>query len=502
MRSKVYLIGAGPGDPGLITVRGRDVVNRADVIVVDDLVNPLLLLSNPTAQIIYVGKRGPGAPQGSFLKLPQKKINSLLVQLAKKYKTVARLKGGDPLIFARGGEEMEALRKAGVSYEIIPGVTSAVAGPAYAGIPLSDRRWASTITFLTGQESASSSSGVDWEKLPVGGTLVILMGVARWPSIKKNLLNSGWSSSTPVAAVQSATCQNQQVYLTKLGESDKTFKSKKLVSPAIVVVGDVSNLSQRLSWVEKEKPLLGKKVVVTRAAHQSRELISSLEEKGAFVIPCPAISIEPLHGNESTAAVVEALRNKTRAYDWIAFMSENGVQSFRSLIGAGREWLGLAKIFSVGSHTQQSIERAGWPVHRVAHVFNSPGALRSLGNVKGKRFLVPRVQEGPMDFVSGLRRRGAMVDEISTYRTVSGPLPSSRLKGVLLSGVDFITFTSGSTVDYFFKFFSSLESRRIFSKATALSIGPVTSTALRRKGIRKIKQASTATTEGMIDAIL
>ena len=500
-RGKVYLVGAGPGDPDLITVRGKDLVSQADVIVVDDLVNPLLLLNNPTAKIIYVGKRGPGSPQGAFLKLPQKGINRLLVSLALKNRKVVRLKGGDPVIFGRGGEEMEALHQAKIPYEIVPGVTSAVAGPAYAGIPLSDRRWASTITFMTGQESDHAAPGIDWEKLSAHGTLVILMGVARWKSIQTRLLSLGWPKKKPVAAIQSAACRDQKIYLTTLTDSQRFFKSKKLVSPAILVVGDVSNLSRRLSWIEKEKPLLGKTIVVTRPALQRCGLNRLLVEKGAFVVSCPAIAIEPVMGDSYTTSLISKIKNGSLSYDWIIFLSQNGVQSFRSLMGSGEDWRRDTKIFSIGSHTKESVERAGWPVYRMAVEFNSNGVLKSIGSIKGKKILVPRVQDGPKEFIQELRRRGALVDEISTYRTVPALPPHARLKEVLLKGVDFVTFTSGSTVENFLGFFSPKEIQKIFSKACALSIGPVTTLALRRKGIKKIVQAKTSTAEGMVHEI-
>ena len=271
MTGKVFLVGAGPGDTGLITVRGRDCIETADVLVVDALVNPSLF-TGAKARVHYVGKRGPGAPHGSSARLSQKAIHTLLIREARKGRRVVRLKGGDPIVFGRGSEEMEALRAAHVSYEVVPGIPSPIAVPAFAGIPITDRRWSSQVTFLTGQEGPNRHSDykrVDWKSLPIGGTLVILMGVSRWPIIQKRLLALGWPPSMAIAAIESGTTKAQRVIQAYLGKSVRIFKKRKLVAPAIIVVGQVAGLSGALSWVEKEKPLLGRKVVVTRAEFQS-----------------------------------------------------------------------------------------------------------------------------------------------------------------------------------------------------------------------------------------
>lgn len=500
---KVFLVGAGPGDPSLITRRGWDLVQSADVVVVDDLVNPLLLQKTQAA-IVYVGKRGSGAPHGAFLKLPQAGINRLLISLAKEGKRVVRLKGGDPLIFGRGGEEMEALRAARIAFEIVPGVSSTIAAPAFAGIPLSDRRWSSAITFLTGQESLDprvKTPGVDWKKLSPSGTLVILMGVGRWHQIRSTLLALGWPAKKTVAAIQSAADRNQKTILTTLDDSGRIFKKRKLVSPAIIIVGEVGSLSRRLSWVPQEKPLLGRRVVVTRAEAQSRELIQSLEEKGAFVISCPAISIQPASDDPATAALVRRLKSGASSYDWFIFTSENGVRSFQALVGATKKWWGTSRVMAVGPHTAKVLTEIGWPVHRVPAVYSSKGVLKSLGPVMKKRIFIPRVQHGPRDMVDALRKKGALVDEAAVYKTWPAMPPSPRLKNLIVQGVDAVTFTSGSTVDHFLGFFSPGQIKKIFSHAKAVSIGPTTTATLRRHGIRRIVQAREATAESLVEAL-
>jgi uroporphyrinogen III methyltransferase/synthase len=287
VKTVVHIVGAGPGDPGLITRRGLELINTADVIVLDALVNPALLRGNPTAEIIYVGKRGPGARCGAMLTMPQPQINRLLIKLAKKGRRVVRLKGGDPFVFGRGGEEMEALRDAGLGYEIVPGVSSAIAAPAYAGIPVSDRRWASHVTFLTGHEGRVP----DYAPRE---TLVVLMGVAAWPRLALNLAAEGWPARTTVAAVESGTTREQRVLMTTLKESTDFFKKKKLEAPTIVVVGDVARHGKTSAWLSRVKPLLGRTVVVTRAEGQNDSFAALLRDKGADVIECPAIDIQPL----------------------------------------------------------------------------------------------------------------------------------------------------------------------------------------------------------------
>jgi len=504
-QGKVYLVGAGPGDPGLITVRGANLVRRADVVVVDDLVNPVLFRFHPREKIIYVGKRGPGAPLGRRLQLPQKGISRLLVQLAKKGRHVVRLKGGDPLVFGRGGEEMEALRRAGVPYEVVPGVTSALAAPAYAGIPVSDRRSSSEVIFLTGQErredASEKQSRIDWGKLSPEATLVILMGVSRWTVVRQRLLANGWPASKSVAAIESATTGKQRTILTTLSRSVDSFRKNKLVSPAVLVVGDVVQMARRLEWIKAEKPLIGKSVVVTRAAHQNRKMIDSLEEKGAHVLICPALTVLPVTDDPSSQRILSTLREESFDYDWIIFLSENGVRSFFAAL-KGKFRQPRSKVCAVGPNTAAVVEEFGWRVHKTARDYNRLGALRELGKVRGKKILLPRAQGAPQDIVQALVQRGARVDEIRIYRTEPAAPPPSEIRNAILSGVDAVTFTSPSTVRAFCTFFSRRQIDKIFLNSVALSIGRSTTEELKVAKIKSIVEADLATTDDMVETLV
>jgi uroporphyrinogen III methyltransferase/synthase len=469
-------------------------LRRADAVVVDALVNPILLRECPSADIHFVGKRG-----GSMHAVPQKKINALLVRLARSGKRVVRLKGGDPFVFGRGGEEVEALRAAHIPYEIVPGVTSAIAAPAYAGIPVSDRRWSSQVTFFTGHEgkpSEEGSSGVDWSALSPSGTLVVLMGVAEWPSIRRNLLKRGWNKSTPVAAIISGTTKDQRVIATTLSQSEKKFKQQKLAAPAVIVVGGVSQLARTRGWVHHARPLLGRKVVVTRAAHQNETLNTLLEDAGADVIECPAISIRPLQRDLRLREIVGHLD----AYDWVVLLSVNAVEAFALLLESTGNALRSTKICAVGPATAHAARERGWSVARTARDFNSRGVLSVLGTVKNKKILLPRVQNGPVDLPQSLRRNGAVVDEVATYETVGAPPPAPAIKKIILNGADAVTFTSASTVQFFYTFFSKQEWATLFKHAVAVSIGPSTTAMLKRFGVKKILQTPVSTVPKMVEA--
>lgn len=501
---KVFLVGAGPGDPGLITTRGASLINRADMVVVDALVNPVLFQHKDLSQIIYVGKRGPGAPCGASLRLPQDGINALLIKLAKKGLSIVRLKGGDPFVFGRGGEEMEALIKNKIPFEIVPGVSSAIAVPAYAGIPISDRRLASQVTFLTGHESDfvdPRNSRIDWGTLPKNGTLVVLMGVSKWPLISERLLSAGWLPQTPVAAIESGTTANQRVCLTELKRSQKDFRAFKLVAPAVIVIGNVVGKAQSLPWVTKEKPLFGKKIVVTRAEDQNKKILELLEEKGAFVISCPAIKIVPLEDKEALQSLLAQQRDSKSKFDKLIFLSANGVRSFTQYIGSNKVLFEKIPIFVVGPHTKEVAEQEGWKVRKMAFDFQSSGILSVLGNIKGENILVPRAQGAPREFFNQLKKRGAFVKEVNTYQTVSANPPSKSLKNILLSGVDGITFTSASTVNSFFKFFNKKEFQTLCHSSVMFSIGPMTTSALKIWKVKKIVESKISSTEGVVQTI-
>lgn len=497
---RVFLVGAGPGDPGLFTRRGADLVSTADAIVVDALVNPALL-REASAEIFYVGKRGPGAPKGASLALPQAGINRLLIRLARAGRRVVRLKGGDPFVFGRGSEELDALVDAGISFEIVPGVTSAVAAPAAAGIPVTDRRWASQFTIVTGREGRDGqalSPEIRWDRLPTDGTLSILMGVSRWSGIQASLLSAGWSSSTPVAAVESGTTDRQRTLLSTLGRSVADFRRARLVAPAVIVVGRVAGLARRFGGRTADKPLAGRRVAVTRAADQNERLRILLEEKGARVIVCPLIKTVPDVDLSESRRLAALLRSPRPRFDALVFVSANGVRYFDETIGVPARMMNRFRLCAVGPRTAEIMKERGWRVTSVAKEFNAAGAVRALGRVKGKTILVPRVQDGPPGLVEKLRRKGAEVREIGLYRTVPlAPTPEMRLN--LLDGVDAVTFLSASSVRSFAAAFSPDERKRILRRGGAVAIGAATSAELRRHGIKPIWEAERATAMGVVE---
>ncbi len=493
MTGKVFLVGAGPGDPGLMTVRGAEILRTADVVVVDALVAPSLFRSL-SARIIYVGKRGPGAPSGSSLKLSQPLINRLLVRLARRYASVVRLKGGDPFVFGRGSEELEALEKARVPFEVVPGVSSVNAVPAYAGIPITDRRWASQITVITGHEGAdpkATGPGVDWKRISPKGTLVVLMGVSEWPRILRTLLANGWSRHKPVAAIESGTTRVQRVIRTVLEDSQRDFLAAKLVSPATIVVGDVVQANDRLAWLNRERPLLGKRVVVTRPVEQNFEFVSMLERQGAEAIVAPSIQIRPLVGRPPRLL---------SSYDWIIFLSVNAVRTFSAVIEKRRRLYDRCAVLCVGPQTAQVAEQLGWRVTKIPNRFDSSGVVAALGNISKKSILLPRVQHAPKDLPRALTARGARVHEVVTYETLPAKL-NSKVRRQILAGVDAVTFTSTSTARNFLAQLRRSEIDKIFRSAAAVSMGRQTTAALQAAGVSNIREARNATLQHLIEAI-
>lgn len=489
---KVFIVGAGPGDVGLITQRGAKLLKKADVVVMDALVNPALVRSS-RAKIITAGKRGPGAPMGSSAEFSQDRINKLLVRLGREGHLVVRLKGGDPFLFGRGSEELDALRRAKIPYEVVPGVSSALAVPAYAGIPVTDRRWASQVTIITGQEGKEKSpeqSAVDWKKLSPRGTLVILMGVSRWPDLQKKLIRNGWQSNAPIAAIESGTTSRQRVIRTTLKESVNDFQRHRLVAPSIVVVGDVVRLQSSLSWLH-ERPLLGRRIMITRPWDQARDFIALLEDKGAEVYVSPSINIKPLNPQ---------LKKSPTDYDWVVLLSANAVEHFARVLGERRGEMRRAKILAIGPRTAAAVRAQKWKVARMAGDFNSFGVKRVLGHVRAQSFLIPRVQDAPPTLSQLLKQDGGRVTEMAIYKTL--PMaPTKAMHQIALSGVDAITFTSGSTARYFLKSFSSREKNLIFKNTLSISIGPMTTAALKAGGVPSVLESDISTTEGMVETL-
>jgi len=495
---KVFLVGAGPGDPGLITVRGARLISEADVIVTDALVSPRLL-RGVRGLVVDAGKRGPGRENERAHGPSQGHINRLLVRFARRGKMVVRLKGGDPFIFGRGSEELEALRAASVPFEVVPGVSSASAVPAYAGIPITDRRWASQVTFVTGHERPDKDSGIDWARVSPKGTLVVLMGVLSWPVLSAKLLAHGWSVSTPVAAIENGSTPRQRVIRSTLRDSARAFLLGKLSAPAVVVVGRVAALAGPLAWLERERPLFGRRVVVTRAAESNDRLISLLEAEGAEPIVCPLIRVRPL-----PSATLTTLRMAGSVaplpYDWLVFLSANAVRIFQQLWPSAPASLGHVPVVAVGPLTAHAASSAGWRVRRTPAVFNAPAVRGVLGRLKGKRFLLPRALIAPADLVRSLEKAGAEVDVVPIYDTVF-TRPAPLVRAEIMKAADAVTFLSASSVEAFAASFSATDRRRILKNASIFSIGSMTSQSVRRRlGVSPV-QSRIATAEGVIDAL-
>ncbi len=500
MIGKVYLVGAGPGDPGLITVKGRECIEKADVIVYDYLASPTLLrYSNSTAETIYVGK------QGGDHTLSQDGINALLVEKAKTGATVARLKGGDPFIFGRGGEEAEVLIEAGIPFEIVPGVTSAIAAPAYAGIPLTHRKFTSTVAFITGHEDPTKdSTSIDWSALAKGiGTLVFLMGVKNLPNIVGRLVENGRSPDTPVALVRWGTTTKQKTVAGTLSNIAQRVEEAKLKAPAIIVVGDVVKLRDEMKWFEN-RPLLGRKIVVTRAREQASNLVEQLESLGAEVMECPTIKIvDP----ESYAPLDEAL-SKLASYQWVVFTSVNGVKYFFGRLfakGLDARALGGAKIAAIGPVTAQTLMQYGLKTDILPKNYRAESVVEAFSNenVSGKRVLLPRAEEARPVIPVELEKMGATVDEISVYRTVQDRGNADALVRDLKDGaIDMVTFTSSSTV----KNFKALIPEENFSDLTKgvdiACIGPITADTAVELGFEVRVTADEYTIPGLCDVIV
>jgi uroporphyrinogen III methyltransferase/synthase len=498
MAGKVFLVGAGPGDPGLLTLRGARLIGEADVIVMDALVSPQLV-RGVRARVIDAGKRGPARENERAHGPSQSTINRLLIRFARAGKTVVRLKGGDPFIFGRGSEEIEALRSARIPFEVVPGVTSASAVPAYAGIPVTDRRWASQVTFVTGHERPGKESSIDWARVSPKGTLVVLMGVRSWPALSRELLAHGWTPSVPVAAIERGATPHQRVILSSLRDSARAFAAKKLSAPAVVVVGRVAALSRSLDWVGKERPLFGKRIVVTRTADSSDRLTALLEAEGADTISCPLIRVRPL-----SSASLDTLRLASSAarvpYHWLIFLSANAVRIFQSLWPDASRDLSHVPVAAIGPQTAQAATAAGWRVRKTPAVFTSEAVRRSLGSLRHKRVLLPRARIAPADVVRAFEKAGARVDVLPIYET-EFLRPQAAARAEIARGADALTFLSASSVDAFAAAFPASVRRRLLRNAPIFSIGSMTSAAVRRwLGARPI-QSTVSTSEGVVDQL-
>jgi uroporphyrinogen III methyltransferase/synthase len=479
----VYLVGAGPGDPGLLTVRGAELIGRADVILHDRLIPPGVLdRARPDAEIVFVGKQGGGD------QVPQTEIDRLLLDRARAGKDVVRLKGGDPFVFGRGGEEALLCLEAGVPFEVVPGVTAGVAAPAYAGIPVTHRDLASGVAFVTGHEDPSKpDSALDWPALAAfPGTLVFYMGVRALPRIAQQLVAGGRPADEPVAVVERGTLPGQRTLLATLADVAERATAERIRAPAITLVGPVANLREQIAWLER-RPLHGRTVAVTRARPQASALAGRLRELGATVIEAPAIRTQPLDAELPDLA----------AYDLLCVTSPNGAHAlFERLAAAGRDARALAgaTVAAIGPGTARALAEHGIHADVVPEHAVAEGLVEALASTTVTRALVVRAREGREVLPDALRERGATVDVLALYETVAEPLEADTAAAA--ASADYVTFTSASTVRFFLAAAGSLDGPRI------ASIGPATSAALRDAGVEPDIEADPHTPDGLIAALV
>lgn len=499
-KGKVYLIGAGPGDIKLITVKGLECIQEADVIVYDRLANPRLLsYRRPDAELIYVGK----SPDRHTL--TQDEINQVLVEEGLKGKVVARLKGGDPYVFGRGGEEGEELRKAGIPFEEVPGITSAISVPAYAGIPITHRNFTSTFTVITGNEDPTKeNSKVNWARLASDpGTLVFLMGVGNLPQIVEQLVQNGKDDQTPVALIRWGTRPEQQVVTGVLANIVDEVQKAGLTSPAIIIIGEVVTMRETLRWFE-DKPLFGKRILVTRSREQASELSEKLERLGAEAWEYPTIKIkEPDDLAALDAAVVAA-----GDYQWIIFTSVNGVQAFFSrmhALGKDIRTLGNAKICAIGPKTAEVLKERGLMVEVMPEVFRAEAVVEALtGHIQaGDKVLLPRADLARQVLVDSLQEMGAEVKEVIAYQTVLADEMDTQLllEKLQAKEIHVMTFTSSSTVTNFMKLVGN-EHRDLLEGITVACIGPITAETAEKAGLNVDICAEQYTINGLVEAIV
>jgi uroporphyrinogen III methyltransferase/synthase len=494
---KVYLVGAGPGDPGLMTQKGLACLAQADVVIYDRLLDERLLdTAPPEAERIYVGK----TPSEHIKE--QNEINQLLVKKAKEGKTVVRLKGGEPFVLGRGGEEAEALYDKRIPFEVVPGVSSAIAAPAYAGIPVTHRRLASSFAVITGHEDPSKiDSSLDWGKLATGvDTLVFLMGMQNLPEIVNKLLEQGRSPDTPVAIIKEGTRPEQETVVGHLQDICHKVKEHGLGPPAVIVIGGVVSLREKLRWFDN-RPLFGKRILVTRARHQAGALSRLLYEKGARPVELPLIDIQPAPDKKELDHAIQELDR----YQWLAFTSVNGVaEFFKRLHGLKLDTRALKglKIGAIGPATAQALETRGIVPDYLPEVYTSQGFVIGLKahGIPGERFLLPRADIADKELTRGLRELGAEVREVTVYRTVPATGALAQAREVLVSGrIDVITFTSSSTVSNLMAVLR--DERPLPDNIKIACIGPKTAGTAKESGLKVDIIAREPTIPGLVAAI-
>ncbi len=491
----VYIVGAGPGDKKLITVRGLECLQKADVVIYDLLLNDVLLEHCPphTEKI--------KAPDPRIRATRQAELNKLLIHHAKAGKVVVRLKGGDPYIFGRGGEEAMALVEAGIPFEVVPGVTSAVAASAYAGIPVTHRDYASSVAFVTGHSAAlHPDSNIKWEYLAKGvDTLVVYMGVAHLSQIVDRLTRYGRDANTPVSLVRVGTTPQQFVVQGTLADIVEKIEAAQLTSPAIIVVGEVNSLREQLRWFEN-KPLFGKRILVTRARAQASEFSEMLEENGAEVIQFPTIEIVPLEHQSSDVP-------SPKEYDWVIFTSVNAVEIYyQHLLDKGMDARAFdgCNICAVGPKTVAALNSIGITPDFVPSQSRGSVIAAEISDIDDKKILLPRAKIATADLLNALHQKGAIVDDFSLYGTVKVHCECSKViqKDLSDGRIDVVTFTSSSTVTNFLEMFPKHTAKDFLRNVKVAVIGPTTKATAEEHGVRVDLVAKEATIESLTKAII
>ena len=501
MAGKVFLVGAGPGDYRLLTIKAVDCLKIADTVVYDRLADPRILQYAPKdAEYIYVGKAS------SQHTMTQDKICQLLVDLAKEGKTVVRLKGGDPFVFGRGGEEALLLKENNLPFEVVPGVTSAISVPAYAGIPVTHRGVAASFSVITGHEDPTKeTSDINWPQLAKAtDTLVFLMGVANLPKITSKLIENGRPASTPIAIIRWGTKLKQQVWTSTLDDAADMAKREAIKPPCIFLVGDVVKLRKDLAWFDNVamKPLFGKKILVTRSRAQASKLTFQLEELGAECIEAPAISIKA--PSDDYKALDKAIGCLDK-YNWLIFTSANGVEHFwQRLDEAGKDARALAnaKICAIGSATADALKAHGLVADVIPDRYQAEGIIDALkGEIKeGTKVLIPRAAEAREILPEALRKAGAEVDVVPAYETAMGDGDAEEIKKELAAGnIAAVTFTSSSTVTNFLKLLGG--DTALLNKVKLGAIGPITAETMKKNGLTVSVEAKEYTIDGLVEAL-
>ena len=531
-RGKVSLVGAGPGDPGLLTLRGRRCLEECDVILYDNLSNPALLAyTRPGAEVIFAGKHGTG------VRLSQEEMSAIVLERACAGKWVVRLKGGDPFIFGRGAEEALECVHAGIPFEVVPGVTSGIAAPAYAGIPLTHRDYASTVTFVTGHESEkpqagsalapgaapalppggmsssppsdgtqarAAAPGLPWEALArQGGTLVLFMSVMQLRANLESLIHAGLASETPAAAVRWGTTARQEVLIGTAATLPDLATARGLRPPAVIVIGQVVRLAEELRWCER-RPLFGRRIVVTRARAQARTFAALLEDQGAEVIPLPTIATVPPERWDAVDAALARLPE----YAWLVLTSQNGVEVFfdrlRALGRDVRQLAGVA-IAAIGPQTRAAVEARGLRVAITPEEYRAEAVVAALvaAGVAGRKVLLARAAAARTVLPERLAAAGAAVDEVAIYHTVLPP--ETAAAPALFAGdrkPDLVTFTSSSTVTNFARLFPHQDLARVLAGVRIGCIGPITAATAREIGLSVDIEPASYTIAAFADAIV